>query len=201
MSDDIPIVVAVEDVLSETVVRTLLEKTGRPYDVLLVLGKRGKGYLQSKVVVFKNWARGMPCLVLADLDDIECAPRLVDDWLPRGRKPNLVFRVAVREVEAWVLADRSGFARFLGIPRERIPEDVETIARPKEFLISLARKSRRTRLAQDIIPRFDTSRQGPDYNGRLGQFVRSHWDIHQAMHHSDSLRRAFNALKDFEPVP
>ena len=201
MSDDIPIVMAVEDALSETVLRTLLEETGRPYDVSLVLPKRGKGYLRARILALNDWARGMLCLVLADLDDIECAPRLVDDWLPRGRAPNLVFRVAVTEVEAWVLADRSAFARFLGIPRERIPEDVETIARPKEFLISLARKSRRTRLTQDIIPRGETSRQGPDYNGRLGQFVRTHWDIHQAMQHSDSLRRAFNALRDFVPAP
>ena len=179
----------------------MLEQTRRPYEVWSCLGSRGKDYIRDRISGFNGAARGMPYLVLADLDDIECAPLLVRAWLPGRPHPNLVFRIAVREVEAWVLAHRGAFARFLGIPRERIPEDVETIARPKEFLISLARKSRKTRLVEDIIPRGETSRQGPDYNGRLGQFVRTDWDIHEAMHHSDSLRRAYQALLAFRPQP
>jgi len=35
--------------------------------------------------------------------------------------PNFLFRVAVREVEAWLLAHREGIARFLGISEHLVP--------------------------------------------------------------------------------
>lgn len=53
---------------------------------------------------FNFAARLTPFLVLADLDRIECAPKLIRDWLPVEKHPNPVFRVAVREVESWVQA-------------------------------------------------------------------------------------------------
>jgi hypothetical protein len=40
-----------------------------------------------------------------DLDsDTGCAPPLCEQWIP-GPAPFLCFRVAVREVEAWLMAD------------------------------------------------------------------------------------------------
>jgi hypothetical protein len=56
-------------------------------------------------------------VVVADLDrDHDCAPRLVGEWL--GEPSALMcFRVAVRAVEAWLLADDEAIAGFLGVAR------------------------------------------------------------------------------------
>ncbi len=57
--------------------------------------------------------------------------------------PYMCFRVAVREVEAWLLADREQIARFLSIARSRVPQSPETLDNPKQRLVELARHSRR----------------------------------------------------------
>jgi hypothetical protein len=56
------------------------------------------------------------------------------------------------EVESWVMADRTGFAKFLSIPVHRIPEDTDTIRQAKKFLVSLAQLSRKTGVSECIVP-------------------------------------------------
>ena len=68
--------------------------------------------------------------MLVDLDDdADCAAALCADRLP-DPAPHLCFRVAVREMETWLLADREAAARFLSVPGSRIPQDPETVANP-----------------------------------------------------------------------
>ncbi len=106
----------------------------------------------------------MPYLVLTDLDNRECAPSMIQEWLPVTRNHNLIFRIAVREVESWILADRKGFAKFLGIAQKRIPENPDDLIDPKAELIHLARASRKRDLMKDLVPREgSTARQGPAY--------------------------------------
>ena len=74
-------------------------------------------------------------------------------WLPYPKHPNLLFRVAVKEVEAWLLAHRAAFATFLGISDKFIPqEQVDTIPDPKQFLINLAAKSKKRKVRDAIVP-------------------------------------------------
>lgn len=40
---------------------------------------------------------------------------------------------------------------------------------------------------------------GPYYNGCLSEFVLNYWNIENAIKHSDSLKRAYQKLKDFLP--
>jgi hypothetical protein len=78
-------------------------------------------------------ARFSPWIVLVDLDlDAECAPPLRKSWLS---KPShyMCFRIAVRAIEAWLMADRERFARFLSIDIARIPRDVEAVKHPKLY--------------------------------------------------------------------
>ena len=35
--------------------------------------------------------------------------------------PNLIFRVACDEAESWLMADKTGFSKFLGIKKEILP--------------------------------------------------------------------------------
>src|SRR5262249_51529700 len=126
---------------------------------------------------------------------------LIARWLNQQCHANLLFRVAVREVESWVLADRHGFAEFLGISSVLIPAEPDLEADPKQTLINLAKRSRRSAIKSSIVPRQgSTATQGPDYNDCLGDFVRNGWDSNAAKDRSPSLNRAWHRFMSFEPV-
>ena len=200
MDEHVPIQLAVEDKLSEVVLRAVLDQSGRDYEVGSCLSRRGSGYLRKTIRAFNNAAKGTPFIVLTDLDDAQCAPALIRDWLTVPKHPNLVFRVAVREVEAWVLAHRTAFADFLGIKQEILPKRPDKLKDPKSALIHLARKSRRRSLREAIAPRRgSTATKGRGYNATLGRFVEGRWNARAAMKVSPSLRRAFEAISDFKP--
>lgn len=189
----------VEDELSEAVLRQLLSECG--FVDGYCYRKGGYGYIKKHIGKFNQAAAQTPYFVLTDLDRYSCASELKLDWLPVSQHQNLLFRVAVREVESWVLADRAGFARFLGISFTRIPSRTDDIEKPKEFLIDLAKHARNRQLRDALIPKPDgTAKVGPDYNGRLSDFVFTEWNIQTAATHSNSLSRAIRALKNFQPT-
>src|SRR6266508_6962091 len=65
----------------------------------------GKDRLRDSAPGYNNAARFSPWLVLVDLDrDADCAPPFVRTWLPLP-SPRMCFRVAVRAIEAWLMAD------------------------------------------------------------------------------------------------
>jgi hypothetical protein len=111
---------AAEGDLDEQVLRRLLQHSGREIYATVGYGKHGRDHLKQNIPRFNQAARIHPFIILADLEDDECAPGLIQEWLPRGRHANLVLRIAVRMVESWLLADREGFAKFLGVPLNRI---------------------------------------------------------------------------------
>ena len=200
MSPPVPLQMAVEDPLSEYVLRRILTFTGRPYMVGACYGKQGAGYLKKHLPGFNNAAKGVPFLVLTDLDMDECAPAKIRTWLRPPRSVQLIIRVAVREVESWIIADRRGLASFLSVAFERVPRDPESVTDPKRTIIELAKHSRKRDIRQDIVPHAgSTARVGPNYNGRLRSFVDAQWDITAARHACDSLDRAVKALAEFEP--
>lgn len=200
MMSQILINLAVEDELSEAVLRRILVHTDRPFYVCTCYRKGGYDYLKRSISGFNKAARFIPYLVLTDLDQAQCPPVLIREWLNHPKHPNLLFRVAVREVEAWLLADGPGVARFLGIAPSLAPHSVETLPDPKQALINLARKSRRKALREAIVPPPDSTRkQGPDYNGALLPFVHQ-WNIAEAIRNSPSLRRTVNVTLSFQPL-
>jgi hypothetical protein len=146
-------------------------------------------------------AAGTPILLLTDLDQHPCPSGLIEDWLETEPHSNMIFRIAVREVESWILADREGFADFLGINANLIPLQPDQIVDPKQTLVNLARRSRRRALRESIVPRRgSTAVQGPDYNGCLGEFVRNRWSHNEASGRSPSLSRAWERLMAFQPT-
>ena len=200
MTVSLPIYInlAYEDELSRTVLQRLLRSYDDRYEVGVCYGQGGFGYLRRQISGFNNAARGVPFLLLTDLDRNNCPPSLVNEWLPRGVHPNLLFRVAVREVEAWLLADRSGIARLLGIQIDTVPHNPESLPDPKAALVGLARRSRHGGVRRDIVPPDrSTAQQGPNYNGRLGEFVAHVWNPTAASANSPSLKRTLRALEEF----
>jgi hypothetical protein len=199
MNSAIPINLAVEGALDEEVLRRIL--AGHGYTIGAAYGRRGSGYLRKTIHGFNSAAKGTPFAVLTDLDTEVCPAVLIRTWLPRPKHPNLIFRVAVREVEAWLLAHRKAMARFLGVHEDLVPHDVDDLPDPKKTLIELARRSRNRDLRTAIAPRpGSTATEGPDYNARLALFVRRHWDVNAAARSSPSLKRAVRRITEFQPV-
>ncbi len=199
--NEIAVNLVYEDPLSGAVLYRLLRHSHKKYAPGIAHSSGGIVWIRSRIQNFNRAARGMPYLVLTDLDVTECAPRLLQEWLPHGRHRNLLLRVAVREVEAWLLGCREALAKFLSVDPNLIPFDVDDIPDPKAFLVNLARRSRKKSVRQDIVPETgSTARVGPDYNGRLSQFVSEMWDPVAAGLASPSLSRTIRALDAFEPV-
>lgn len=201
MTQAIPVQLAVEDELSETVLRRLLKASGRRWAVGACYRNHGFGYLKSAIAGFNRAARGVPFLVLTDLDKANCAPGLISDWLRVPRHANLIFRVAVREVEAWLLADGEALAAFLKVDERRVPEAPEGLPDPKAILVGLARMSSSREIREDIAPaQGATAVQGPNYTSMLGRYVARDWRPRQAAARADSLRRALRRLRAFRPA-
>jgi len=187
---------AVEGIIDEALVRRLLEHVGAKLGP--VYGKIGKHHLLKQLQGYNHAARYSPWVVIVDLDhDADCAPPLRAKWLP-SVNPTMCFRIAVREVEAWLMADRERLAAFLRIPVSSVPFAPEEIGNPKETLVNLARKSRLRAIQKDMVPRPESGRQiGPAYPSRLIEFIESKqrgWRPEVAAKSSDSLRRCLRCL-------
>lgn len=190
------ILAAVEGPVDEAVIRRLAEYVGA--QVGQVYGKNGKDHLRQRIDAYNNAARISPWIVLVDLNhDAECAPPLRDAWLHQPAT-HMCFRVAVREVESWLLADRARLARFLAVPLSRVPTTPEAIEDPKGAVVQLAARSHRRDIREDMVPRPGSGRTvGPAYASRLIEFVSTHWNPEVAARSSDSLRRCLVRLREF----
>ncbi|WP_333438429.1 hypothetical protein [Microcoleus sp. D2_18a_D3] len=179
----------------------MLKQSQRPFSVGQCLNQRGYGKIKKIISGLNYAAKGMPYLVLTDLDNAECPLVIISEWLTQPKHPNLLFRIAVKEVEAWLLAHREGFAQFLGISVDLIPGDADRIPDPKQLLINLAKKSKKRNLREAIVPdRNSTAKIGKDYNGQLIHFVNQSWQVASAQTNSPSLKRAMNAIVNFQPT-
>ena len=100
-------ILAVEDVLGEAVSTRILASQG--IAVSQRLGLKGKGYLQQKAQNLNQTARGFAVFMLSDQDSPDpCPPQLIRSWIKGPRHPHFFLRIAVMEVETWVMADRVG---------------------------------------------------------------------------------------------
>lgn len=188
---------AVEGDLDEAVVVRLARHVG--VDVGPVYGKRGKEALKARLPGYNRAAQHWPWLVLMDLNqEAECAPPLRQRLLPAPAQ-RMCFRIAIRAVEAWLLADRDRLSRYLAVPRSRLAATPEMIADPKQFLVQVAAQSRSRDVRSDIVPVPGSGRRvGPGYTGRLAQFAldaQRGWRPEVAAGASDSLGRAIRRLR------
>lgn len=196
----LPVYIATEDELSEVVLTRLLAFTDRAYSIGTAFRRGGYGYLKRTIEGWNRAATSRPIMILTDLDNAPCPASLVRAWLKQPVHPNLVIRIAVREVESWLLADPRGLATYLRVNARLIPEYPDELADPKSTLVDLAKKSRSNEIRSRLVPkRNSTAKQGPDYNACLAEFVKNLWDITSAVEHSPSLRRAVARYATFTP--
>lgn len=187
--------IVVEDRLSENILRKVVQYCGN--SVGHCYKKNGCSYIDGKIRAFNSASKYSPYIVLRDLDNYSCAPALVKALI-NNKNNNLILRIAVREAESWLLADKENFSNYLGISENSISNNVENIRDPKEYLINIARKAKKS-IREDIVPeRGTTAKYGKNYNGCLELFVLNYWDINIAMNVSNSLNKAITAIKKYK---
>jgi hypothetical protein len=189
---------AVEGDLDEAVLRRIVEHAG--LSLRIVYGRKGKSFLLQSLTGYNNAARFAPWVCLVDLDrDCDCAPPCMQSWLPNPAA-HMCFRIAVRAVEAWLLADRERIAQLLRITIAHVPQNPDTLNDPKQQLINLARGSRLHTIRSDLAPREGSGRcVGPLYTARMIQFVNDEtggWRPAHALHVSQSLARCIKRLQE-----
>ncbi len=190
--------IATEDALGQAVASKLVAIFTQS-EVHLKLGQNGFGHLKNNLKKYIELADQIPLLLLTDLDQLICAPALVSSWIGSINilpGPNFVFRVAVREVESWVLADEHGCKSYFGF--KTVPKNPDALADPKKTLLNLAANAKREIRANLIATRGAIATQGIGYNAVLTHFVDQIWDPERASLNSPSLRKACDKLKSLE---
>ena len=189
----VAITIVVEGRTDEPVARKLVNESGLAVAEVYVQG--GKGQLDARLARYTDAAVYSPWFILRDLDqDAACAPV----WLRgRGQARWRCLRLAVRQVEAWLLADRSRFADFFSLQLSQVPLEPEALTDAKRTVVDLAKRSRSARVRRGLVPPEGSRvRVGPTYEAMLIEYVANHWRPRVAARNSDSLRRGINALED-----
>ena len=158
-----------------------------------------QGLFEAKISGYNQAAHYSPWVVIADLNhEAACAPLLKRAWLP-SPAPRMCFRIAVREIESWLLADSERISSFLKVAKAEIPNDTEALGDPKQTMVQLAGRSRSRAIQEDMVPRPGGGRrEGPAYSSRLVEFVMDQergWRPVVAARRSDSLAGCLRSLK------
>lgn len=184
----------VEGDLEEAVAARLLRDHGGA--VSRVYGKTGRAHVLERAMAYNQAARHSPWLAIVDLERDHCAPDLLSRVLP-SPAPRMCFRVAVRTIESWLLADNDGLSRHLGVNRQAMPASPDELENPKVTLVNLCRGSRKRDVRLGMVPRPSSGRQvGPLYNAFLLRFVHDVWQWERASTRSPSLARAAQAIQN-----
>ena len=190
----LPVSYVVEGLVDAAAIKRLIVIAGLQPGVEFITN--GKRNLDRRISGFNHAARHTPWIAVRDLNhDADCPPNLIERLLPEPSE-FMCFRIAVREIESWFLADSEGISRFLSVPKSRLPNNPEHLFDPKLELVNLARRSRRREVRSGIVPEQGSDRSvGPGYTDMMVEFASTHWSLEAAMENADSFRRAYNRLK------
>lgn len=192
------VLLVVEDEPSEAVLRRLVASAGHKLKVSTVFRAQGFGNIKSRLTNFRNASHIIPHIVMTDLDTYSCPPELLIDWEVGKLPPRMLMRIAVREVESWLLADQKGIAKLIKVPAIKIPLRPDDLSDPKQVLLNLARKSRSPRFRSEFVPANGSkAKHGPAYNQHLSAFAEQDWDSDQAALASPSLQRSILRINEF----
>ncbi|MBF2755018.1 MAG: hypothetical protein ISN29_07140 [Gammaproteobacteria bacterium AqS3] len=188
-----------EDELTRVVMEKILQQMDRGYSVF-GFSYWYKHTVQKRVADLNHSAKGdVLYLVVTDQDTPGNCPAGAVENLGAPLAPNLLYRFAVMEIEAWIMADRENFAEFLSVDIHSVPQLPDEVPKPREEIVAIAKKFRvkdiRTQLSPN--PSNPASRVGLNYNKVLSGFVREQWNVHSAQKHSPSLKRTCQRLQTF----
>ncbi|MDR2440249.1 MAG: hypothetical protein LBE12_12895 [Planctomycetaceae bacterium] len=156
-----------------------------------------KERLPACIEIGKN---GLYSISLTDLDkEYCCPPSLIRNWLsiedgkPIELPEKTLFRVAVREIESWIMADRKKFAKYFDLTESLLPTIPDKIRDPKKEFFSLLRKKERQKFRRMLPGK--NSFIGPEYNDIMCDFIERHWLPTRAENNSPSLKRMMSRLR------
>lgn len=158
--------------------------------------------IKNKMENFNKFSSLYPVVLLSDMDVDDCAP-MAKENLMKGMSPQnseFIINIAVDEAEAWLFADIQGFAKYLGVSEQYMPQPSEQkFAGPKkrmEMNIPLKAsyylthkvivESNKKDLKEQIFAP-GKSCKGPEYNPALLPFIKNDWNIEAARKNSYSL--------------
>lgn len=188
-----------EDEIHQNLLSKLINEIAPDFRIHTSYKSGSRFSIKQKLYSFNKAAKILPFIILADLDETECAPVKKQNWIPFEQHPNLFFHIAINEGESWLLADHDSISSYLGVSLailKRDARDANTINDPKQYLLNLAKKSRRKIIQEGIVPK-RYSKVGPLYNTIMSDFVQNYWNIQKARSHSESLDRFIYKLHAF----
>ena len=194
----VPVNILVEGMTDEPVAKRLLMHVG--FAIGDVFGRSGKADLLLRLPNYNQAAhsRFAPWFVLVDLDNdkhVACAPQALKIWLLQPGE-GMRLRVAVRAIEAWILADTEQLANFLSGAPTRIPIEPEKEIDPKQSLVNAARFSTSRSIREGFVQRQGSGgRVGPRYADLLNTFVENSWRPDEAAKRSESLQKCIRSLR------
>lgn len=174
--------------------------------IVASLGMRVEGAINDAGGVNRFWASvgkyneaAKQCgivFALADHDSTRCVGPTLRKKLPK-RHANLVLRLSVAELEAWLLADAQQLGAYLSVSPQVIPEKPDKLPNPKQTLVNLARRSSKSAICAGMVPSHGhTGDRGAEYNLIMEEFIRTRWRPVIAARRSPSLARALKALRE-----
>ena len=159
--------------------------------------KGGKSKILQSIPAYNSAAQHQPWFVLIDLDnDFPCGAKARQTWLPQPSSL-MCFRIAVREIEAWLLADHDEASKFLGVSKALMPPQPEDVDDPKQLLVNLARRSRKRDIREGLVPRDGSGvNVGPTYASDISNFSETNWRPEVARSLSPSLDKCLKRLEE-----
>jgi hypothetical protein len=197
--------IAGEDLVTRAVIKKALAHCSNDFYVLSDLPARG-----GQV---RNLMDKYPVILLTDLDAETCAPQLL--WkLIRDKHSNFILNIAVDEAEAWLMADREGFADYFKIKIADMPSPHQTKQGGRKALTEMkfdykpslyltyepAKKIRHAEFRQQLTPKKGAAK-GQEYNSCLLPFIQNRWDIDNACRNANSLSRMIDRIQNLIQNP
>jgi hypothetical protein len=154
-----------------------------------VYGKHGVDYVKNKAQAFSVFGQYSDMLILADFMDMNAAcPPQARQMLVANIPAKALVRLAVNEIESWMMASRTELASYFNISAARIPAVPDQVVDPKQTLVNLARASNRGKIRRMFVPKPGISSVvGEGYVDGFQEFMASHWDLASARAASPSL--------------
>lgn len=193
-----------EDEVTKSIIERLISDYRKDINIKERFPARG-GQLKSMAPKFNKL--DAPVFLLTDLDEYQCPPSLIKDWLDvAAPAENLLFRIAQEESETWLMADREGFSKWLGVDVDLIPEptvidrrqNIMEILLPVKpslyMMLEIASRSPKENIRESLLPK-NGSKKGPMYNSVMTDFIQNHWNVGNAASNSYSLAKTITRLQ------
>lgn len=187
--------IAVEGDSDREAAKAVLRFLGKSCGKIYVAG--GKTRLDPKIVKYNAAARHDSWVVFRDSDSV-CPVELKSELTAAISNPSPKFslRIAHSMIEAWLLADRPGFATFFHVSPEKISANPEELPHAKREVLRLCARSRSRGIREAMVG--VDGNTGPLYVPTINEFASTGWNVEIAMSSSPSLCRAVERIRCLE---